>query len=137
MSNEQLGENVNKKTIEGVGVIKEVGLDHFPRITVPESENPNKELIENKEASDKKIIEKIDNAIDSFEGIRKKYSHENYPDTSDEEKEKLNESRRGDNLDVETLINILEEVMHVYPDSDPVSVKINFYLSEMKNFLKE
>ncbi|QQS60104.1 hypothetical protein IPN41_03170 [Candidatus Falkowbacteria bacterium] len=128
MSNENLGENVNKKE---TNILLP---SDYPKIDTPEYKNEEGKLINEKEAREQKNIDKINEAISSFEEIRKKYSHENHPDTSAEERDRLSESRKGDNLHVMMFMKILQSEKD-RSDSPHDIERANRYLKMMNDFL--
>jgi pyruvate/oxaloacetate carboxyltransferase len=135
MNNELLGENEHIiKEVEGAGVIKEIDMEKgSPHII--ESHNPNKELIEGKEYEQGENIKALDTIVDTFQDIRKKYSHENLPETTNEVRAQLIESRDEDNKLVEGLIN---EVTSLYSkfQANHEKERIDYFIEKMKNFLE-
>jgi len=135
MNNELLGENEHIiKEVEGAGVIKEIDMEkESPHII--ESHNSNKELIEGKEYEQRENIKALDTIVDTFQDIRKKYSHENLPETTNEVRAQLIESRDEDNKLVEGLIN---EVTSLYSkfQTNHEKERIDYFIEKMKNFLE-
>ncbi len=111
MINENLGEKeIIFKEVEGAGVIK--GLDmgkEKPRI-IEFGDNPNKELVEDKENKEEYLIDSLNKVIETFQEIRAKYSKENFPSTSNEDKMRLNESREVDNNKVKAFIEEIDSL---------------------------
>lgn len=135
MSNELLGENEHIiKEVEGSGVIKEVDMEK-ERPHIIESDNPNKELVVGKEHEQAENIKVLDTIVDTFQDIRKKYSHENLPETTDEERMQLNKSRDKDNKLVEGLIKEIKSLNGKFEAGHEKS-RIGFFIEEMENFLE-
>lgn len=134
MSNENFGENV-KKEIKVTGIIKNEETGDYSQVDTPEYKNKEGRLIKEKETEVQMNIGKINEAISSFEEIRKKYSHENFLSTTKEDKEKLTLSRDHDNSEVRLAMELLQGKESESNIADHEKQQIGYYLQEMNNFL--